>query len=89
MKGASDCGHGSNERSGQGGSRMMGGGLSVDALAKQYVGVDDQGRIADPDLRTIGVHRPGLPPISFNETEELVGDPYLPGFRVVVGTLFD
>ena len=41
-----------HERSGQGGGRMLGGGLSVDELAKKYVGVDDQGRIADPDLRT-------------------------------------
>jgi alkylation response protein AidB-like acyl-CoA dehydrogenase len=40
-----------HERSGQGGSRMMAG-LPVDELAKKYVGVDDQGRIADPDLRT-------------------------------------
>jgi alkylation response protein AidB-like acyl-CoA dehydrogenase len=41
-----------HERSGQGGGRMLGGGLSVEDLAKKYVGVDDQGRIADPDLRT-------------------------------------
>ena len=41
-----------HERSGQGGSRMMGAGPSVDELAKTYVGIDDQGRIADPDLRT-------------------------------------
>ncbi|HXA38804.1 MAG TPA: acyl-CoA dehydrogenase family protein [Phenylobacterium sp.] len=40
-----------HERSGQGGSRMMAG-LPVDELAKKYVGVDDRGRIADPDLRT-------------------------------------
>ena len=41
-----------HERSGQGGGRMMGAGMSVEQLAKTYVGVDDQGRIADPDLRT-------------------------------------
>jgi alkylation response protein AidB-like acyl-CoA dehydrogenase len=41
-----------HERSGQGGGRMLGGGLGVDELAKKYVGVDDQGRIADSDLRT-------------------------------------
>ncbi|HZZ32306.1 MAG TPA: acyl-CoA dehydrogenase family protein [Phenylobacterium sp.] len=40
-----------HERSGQGGSRMMAG-LPVDELAKKYVGVDEHGRIADPDLRT-------------------------------------
>ena len=32
-------------------ARAMFGG-AVDALAKKYVGVDDQGRIADPDLRS-------------------------------------
>jgi alkylation response protein AidB-like acyl-CoA dehydrogenase len=48
-----------HERSGQGGSRMMGGGgLSVPDLAKKYVGVDEQGRIADSDLRSrIAAHQ--------------------------------
>ncbi|THD81792.1 MAG: acyl-CoA dehydrogenase [Phenylobacterium sp.] len=41
-----------HERSGQGGNRMMAGVGSVPDLAKAYVGLDDQGRIADPDLRT-------------------------------------
>lgn len=41
-----------HERSGQGGSRMMGAGaVSVSDLAIKYVGVDDQGRIDNPDLR--------------------------------------
>ena len=40
-----------HERSGQGGSRMTGG-ASISDLAKKYVGVDVQGRIADSDLRT-------------------------------------
>jgi alkylation response protein AidB-like acyl-CoA dehydrogenase len=40
-----------HERSGQGGNRMMQGPSVVD-LAKTYVGLDDQGRIADSDLRT-------------------------------------
>jgi alkylation response protein AidB-like acyl-CoA dehydrogenase len=40
-----------HERSGQGGGRMMGGANVVD-LAKKYVGLDDKGRIADPDLRS-------------------------------------
>ncbi|MFI4950020.1 MAG: acyl-CoA dehydrogenase family protein [Caulobacterales bacterium] len=40
-----------HERSGQGGGRMMAG-ADVVELAKQYVGVDDRGRIADADLRT-------------------------------------
>jgi alkylation response protein AidB-like acyl-CoA dehydrogenase len=42
-----------HERSGQGGSRMAGsGGISIPDMAKKYVGVDDQGRLADSDLRT-------------------------------------
>jgi alkylation response protein AidB-like acyl-CoA dehydrogenase len=40
-----------HERSGQGGGRMMAG-ADVVSLAKTYVGLDDRGRIADPDLRT-------------------------------------
>jgi alkylation response protein AidB-like acyl-CoA dehydrogenase len=40
-----------HERSGQGGGRMMAG-QDVVSLAKTYVGLDDKGRIADPDLRT-------------------------------------
>lgn len=45
--------------------------------------------IADPALRTASVHRPGQRPESFHETQDLVGDPYLPGFRVPVARLFD
>ncbi|MFI4975955.1 MAG: acyl-CoA dehydrogenase family protein [Caulobacterales bacterium] len=41
-----------HERSGQGGRGMMGGGGSVPDLAKKYIGTDEQGRIADHDLRT-------------------------------------
>ncbi|WP_430424116.1 acyl-CoA dehydrogenase family protein [Phenylobacterium sp.] len=39
-----------HERSGQGGGRMTGG-AKVSSIAKTYVGVDEQGRIADSDLR--------------------------------------
>ena len=42
-----------HERSGQGGSRMAGGGgISIPDMAKKYVGVDAKGRLADSDLRT-------------------------------------
>jgi len=41
-----------HERSGQSGGRMMGGAASVADIAKNYVGVDEKGRIADLDLRT-------------------------------------
>ena len=40
-----------HERSGQGGGRMMAG-PSIDTLAKTYVGLDENGRLSDPDLRT-------------------------------------
>ncbi|MBW8815469.1 MAG: acyl-CoA dehydrogenase family protein [Caulobacterales bacterium] len=39
-----------HERSGQGGGRMTGG-AKVSEIAKRYVGLDEKGRIADPDLR--------------------------------------
>ena len=44
--------------------------------------------VAEPNFRTVSVYRPGRPPESFNETQELSGDPYLPGFRVAVSRLF-
>ena len=45
--------------------------------------------IADSYSRLITVHRPGRPTLGFNEEQELVGDPELPGFRLLVGKLFD
>ncbi|MBX9624079.1 MAG: Uma2 family endonuclease [Gemmataceae bacterium] len=42
----------------------------------------------DPYLRTVGVHRPGQPPTVLNETQDLTGNPELPGFRVPVARLF-
>lgn len=41
-----------------------------------------------PEYQLIRVHRPGSPVESFNNTQELVGDPYLPGFRVAVAEFF-
>lgn len=45
--------------------------------------------VLNPYLRTVGVHRPGQPPTLLNETQDLTGDPELPGFRVPVARLFD
>ena len=42
----------------------------------------------DPEFQHVRVHRPGLPVESYNITQELVGDPYMPGFRVAVAELF-
>ncbi|WP_435008504.1 Uma2 family endonuclease [Tundrisphaera lichenicola] len=43
----------------------------------------------DPDFRTVRVHRPGQLPESFNASQELSGDPYVPGFRIPVVKLFE
>jgi len=42
----------------------------------------------DPYFKRVGVHRPGLPPESYNVTQQLDGEPYLPGFRVAVADVF-
>ena len=44
--------------------------------------------VADPYFRTVMVHRPGATPETFNATQELAGDPELPGFRVAVARIF-
>jgi Uma2 family endonuclease len=43
----------------------------------------------DPDFRTVRVHQPGELAVSFNISQELSADPYLPGFRVAVASIFD
>ena len=45
--------------------------------------------IVDPYARTVTVHRPGQPARPFGDGDELLGDPYLPGFRVAVADLFE
>jgi Uma2 family endonuclease len=45
--------------------------------------------VADPDFRTVRVHRPGAEPELFNILQELSGEPELPGFRVPVADIFD
>jgi len=42
----------------------------------------------DPDDKTVTVYQPGMPPVLFNETQELTAEPHLPGFRVKVADLF-
>ena len=44
--------------------------------------------IAHPDLRAISVHRIGEVTGLFNEAQDLVGDPYISGFRVPVSRFF-
>ncbi len=43
----------------------------------------------DPDFRRVGVHRPGLELEMFTASQELSADPYLPGFRVAVASIFE
>ena len=45
--------------------------------------------VVDADFRTVAVHRPGEPPVAFNDRQELDAGPYLPGFRVRVARFFD
>ena len=44
--------------------------------------------IIDPDLRNVTVYRPGKDAMLFAASQELVGDPELPGFRVRVADIF-
>jgi Uma2 family endonuclease len=45
--------------------------------------------VVDPDFRNVLVHRPGHPEQLFSAAQELVGDPYLPGFRANVAEFFE
>lgn len=42
----------------------------------------------EPEYQVVRVHRPGLPMESFNITQEIDADPYLPGYRVAVARFF-
>jgi Uma2 family endonuclease len=44
--------------------------------------------IVDPHFRTVTVYRPGAEPEMFNVTQQLSGEPHLPGFVVPVAKLF-
>jgi Uma2 family endonuclease len=44
--------------------------------------------IVDPVMRTVTVYRPDAKPLLFNDSQELSGEPHLPGFRVAVADLF-
>lgn len=44
--------------------------------------------LAEPVFRTITVFRPDAEPVLFNSTQELSGEPHLPGFRMPVASAF-
>jgi Uma2 family endonuclease len=45
--------------------------------------------IIDPFDETVIVYRPGQEPVLFNRSQQLSGDPELPGFRCRVGEIFE
>lgn len=45
--------------------------------------------VANPYFRTIAVHRPGEPAVTYNDQQELVGDPELPSLRLAVARIFE
>jgi Uma2 family endonuclease len=44
--------------------------------------------VANPDFRTVTVHRPGANPVALDAADTLTGDPELPGFSCPVADLF-
>jgi Uma2 family endonuclease len=46
-------------------------------------------RIVDPYTNTVAVHRPGQEPKHYTRSDELPGDPELPGFRCSVAEIFE
>ena len=45
--------------------------------------------IVNPTHETVTVYRPGAEPILYNRTQEISGDPVLPGFRCRVAEIFE
>ncbi len=56
---------------------------------KLYLEVGTTVWVVDPDFRTVHVHRAGRPVAPYNDQQELLGDPELPGFRVAVARFFE
>lgn len=45
--------------------------------------------IVNPNYETVTIYRPGAEPVLFNRTQEISGDPELPGFRCRVADIFE
>jgi Uma2 family endonuclease len=45
--------------------------------------------IVDPDIETITVHQPDAEPYMLRKSDEMLGDPHLPGLRFSVGAVFE
>ena len=64
---------------------------SPEATAAKIRKFRDAGAVVwevDPASEIARVHRPGSPVVSYGATEEIVADPYLPGFRAAVAEFF-
>jgi Uma2 family endonuclease len=57
-------------------------------MVKFYLAVGTVVWVVDPDFETVAVHRPGRKPETFHLQQELLGEPYLPGFRASVAAFF-
>ena len=44
--------------------------------------------VINPHNKTVAVYRPGQRVVVLNDSQELIGDPELPGFRVLVAKIF-
>jgi Uma2 family endonuclease len=45
--------------------------------------------IVNPRPETVTVHRPGTPPVLFNNRQEVAAEPELPGLRIAVAEMFE
>ncbi len=45
--------------------------------------------IVDPDIETITVHQPDAEPFMLRKSDEMLGDPHLPGLRFSVSAVFE
>ena len=61
--------------------------LVADAGFRFYAGVPLIW-VIDPHDRTVLIYRPGRRPQFVDDSQELIGEPQLPGFRVPVAQLF-
>jgi Uma2 family endonuclease len=45
--------------------------------------------VVELEFRLVRIHRPGQVPVVLNDTQEVVGDPELPGLRIPVAAFFE
>ena len=60
----------------------------VATKVKKYLAAGTVVWVVDTDLETVRVHRPGTVAEIYSVPQEIDGEPYLPGFRVPVASLF-